>query len=209
MAYEKPNLEAGLTAELDPNAPQVEATVLRVTVKRDAMTSIPVDVREHEMPILEVLHGDDAIEVVQTMVMDVPDLSVDEEYDRLLRKYALTRTDVVEKVYPSRRNLADAMGVAYKVKRGAVRSAGKMPGSAVVDNQDPRIKSVDGSETGAAAAKAASVELRADVGLASKDDVKEATAEVKAARTEAGPTTPVRKTAKVAKPAKKLAKKGK
>jgi hypothetical protein len=186
MAYEKANLDAGLVAELDPDAPTADVTIHRVVVGRvnDPMTKINVDVREHELPILEELHGADNIEVVETLVMALPEMTVDEEYDRLERKYALTRTKVVRSVYPTRHSLANAMGVRYVARKG-VRGGNQVPGAAVVINDDPRIKKTTTGEVANAEAKATSVAVRADAGLASRDDVKDASAASKEAAAQA------------------------
>jgi hypothetical protein len=141
--------------------------MLQVTINRDAMTAIPTDIREHELPILQELYDDDRVTVVKSFTMQVPEASVDEEYARLEAKYKLSRTAAVRQVYPTRKALADAMGVAYKPQRGSQRQA-PMPGSLVITNPDPRMSNVSGGDdVSALEAELAKAQKEAEAKLAS------------------------------------------
>lgn len=95
---------------------------VRVLIQRDETTKIPVDVAEYEIPILEVVHGPDKLEVTgEESSRNLDSDDADAEYQRLMRKYD-TRNGInpVLQVYgsdPSR--LASAMGLEFARNRGA------------------------------------------------------------------------------------------
>lgn len=166
MAYESASPIVGVSGALDPAAPVVSVPHMRVTLKRDPMTEIPTDIREHELALVQALYGEENVTVVKTFDMEVPETSVDEEYARLLAKYKLTRTKVVQDVFPTKKALADEMGVAYRPARGA-RRAEQLPGSLVVENYDPRMSNVSGGdEVGGIEAEIAKAQAEADAKIA-------------------------------------------
>lgn len=73
-----------------------------VKVQRDPMTAISVIVGAHELPILEVVHGEGQISLVEMVptTVDMPDPG--DEYRRLAEKYGLhpeLGIPIVEYVY--------------------------------------------------------------------------------------------------------------
>lgn len=98
-------------------------TSVRVKVNRD-MYEIPRRVFEHEVVILQVLFGEEAVEVMegtereQAMIGDAAD-----EYDRLMRVYGRKGAEVVRQVYPTSAALADEIGIS-RPKRSRASRAG-------------------------------------------------------------------------------------
>lgn len=110
-----------------------------VEVVRDPMTKIGTQVLDHEIPILEALHGADNVIIRSTEDVQVSDIDAGTEYDRLMRKYERSNEggDIVQKVYgQTPRELAEEMGLPYKTARG-VRQARQQAGSVFVDGANP------------------------------------------------------------------------
>lgn len=63
-------------------------TEVVVLIERDAMTKSPTTVYEHEVLILQAIHGEDHVHVVEEYQVAVPeDFSVADEFERLRAKY--------------------------------------------------------------------------------------------------------------------------
>lgn len=105
-----------------------------VLVKRDAMMQVPVRVFDHEIPLLQLIHGDDNIEIKDSEQVEVSNFNVDDEYDRLVRKDDASKSTAVFQIYGNNpKGLADELGIPYETKRGA-RVARKLDESLEVDN---------------------------------------------------------------------------
>jgi len=84
-----------------------------VIVDRDTM-QIPTEVAEHEVPILEAIHGRGAVTVLETYDEGAEVESPDAEHARLRRKYTRQNTNPVLSVFPrGPSDLAAALGVRY------------------------------------------------------------------------------------------------
>lgn len=60
----------------------------KVEVTRSPMSKIVTDVLPWEIKILQLVHGNDNIVVLGTVVADSADIEPNTEYERLVRKYA-------------------------------------------------------------------------------------------------------------------------
>lgn len=95
-----------------------------VIVMRDDKTELPTQVFEHEVPILQQLHGLDFVRVTGVRSRKVANFDAATELERLKRKYKVAGsnpkgTEIVHTVYRSAEELAKAAGV--KVGRGTAR----------------------------------------------------------------------------------------
>jgi hypothetical protein len=107
----------------------------QILIVRDPMVKIPATIFAHELPIAELLNGEANIEIVSTSQVEVSNFTVDEEYDRLMRKYEMSKTNVVADVYgPNPRQLAEELDLPYRAMRGA-RTVKKLDQSLQIDNE--------------------------------------------------------------------------
>jgi hypothetical protein len=122
---------------VNENGDEVHSLVLtqhQILIVRDPMVKIPSLIFAHELPIAQLLNGDGNIEIVSTSQVEVSNFTVDEEYDRLMRKYEMSKTNVVAEVYGNTpRALAEELDLPYRASRGA-RTVKKPDQSLQVDN---------------------------------------------------------------------------
>lgn len=133
---DKTNKEVATEDEGD----KIELVELLVTIQRDPMVKIPTTIYEHELPIIQELYGEDHVEVLKRQLVRVDYFDADTEYDRLVRKYAMSQDKmIVRKVLGSNpRQLAQEAGLDYSPRSGK-HKATKLAESAVVDNNDGRV----------------------------------------------------------------------
>lgn len=111
-----------------------------VLIRADAMTQTPTEAYDHELPILYEVHGEDRVEIAEgkSKIITIEDFSVDEEYDRLVRRYALSqKKEAVRDIYgadPAK--LAEELNIKYRRSRGAKRAT-VLAASLEVDNTLP------------------------------------------------------------------------
>lgn len=143
MGIEVNNENEGLEVEEQdlPSGESIELERHIVLIRSDAMTQTPTEAYDHELPILELVHGVDNIEIAagKSRLVTLENFSVDDEYDRIVRRFALSqRKEAAAEVYGGNPTLlAQELGVAYRRSRGA-RRAKVLTASLEVDN------SVDG-----------------------------------------------------------------
>lgn len=110
-------------------------TVLTVLVDRDAHMKIPTTIYEHELPVLEEIYGEDAVQVVDEREA-VTTLTAGEAHRQLLQKYK-QHHGIVRSLYRNAGTLARRFGLpqnaADNTKGGAAPPAIDYSGSA---NQD-------------------------------------------------------------------------
>lgn len=117
----KPSRDRHAITEAD--GPQVES--VRVLIKRNELTTVPKRVFSHEIVILQAIHGEENIDVVEGSEVDLP-LAGDAqaELDRLVRVYGRKQQAIVLAQYGNARQLADELGIeAPKVRRATKRGA--------------------------------------------------------------------------------------
>ncbi len=111
---------------------------LLITITRDPMTKIPKHVYQHELPLWEMLEGEDKISVEREKDVEVKDFDVEAEYDRLVRQFGQNKDgkNVAVLVYGINPTaLAQELGIYYKPTVGA-RVARKAPQSLQVGGED-------------------------------------------------------------------------
>lgn len=97
-----------------------EITVNTVTVEViRGLERIRSDVMEHEVQIIEAVHGRDSVQVVDEDAGDaeIPD-DAGLEYERLVRVYDRKNFKVVGSVYRGPDDLAGKLGIAAGAKKG-------------------------------------------------------------------------------------------
>lgn len=98
-------------------------TSMLVKISPDPMTVLSKRVFEHEIPILQDLHGEDKIEVVEDSERDEDvTLSAQQEFDRLSRCYGPKGETSLQNVYGSARGLANEMGLPAPKVSGSWRN---------------------------------------------------------------------------------------
>ncbi|MFC4727145.1 hypothetical protein [Coralloluteibacterium thermophilus] len=91
--------------------------ILTVVVTRDQMAKLPTEVFEHELPILQLLHGgENKVKVVDSQTWAGDELDARTELERLRNKYDKRNLQVVDRVYP--RGVADLKAAGLKVRDG-------------------------------------------------------------------------------------------
>ena len=90
-----------------------KAIVVLLTLKRGTH-EIPVEVPEHEIPILRAIHPNGDIKFVDREygVLHL-EASAEAEYARLIRKYDTQDTQIVRMVYPTMDVLATQLDIPY------------------------------------------------------------------------------------------------
>jgi hypothetical protein len=101
---------------------QAEQTIVvrlaQVNITR-GLEVIVREVMEHEVPLLEKVHGEDMVQIVDGFEGDVEiSADADAEYARLVQIYNTRGVDVVESVYRSPRELR-----GFERKRGGEKAA--------------------------------------------------------------------------------------
>ena len=123
---------------VNENEDEVHSLVLtqhQILIVRDPMVKIPALIFAHELPIAQLLNGEANIEILSTSQVEVTNFTVDEEYDRLMRKYEMSKTTVVTEVYGNNpRLLAEELDLPYRASRGA-RTIKKLDQSLQIDNE--------------------------------------------------------------------------
>ena len=123
-------------AQKREDADIVELTVASALVVRDEQTRIPVEIYEHELPLLRKIYGPDFVTVTEERKVKVAGFDAETELDRLKRKYRVAGSnpdavDFVSQVYRDGKELAQAAGVKYTA------STAKKPAASV---QEPARK---------------------------------------------------------------------
>jgi phosphoribosylformylglycinamidine (FGAM) synthase-like enzyme len=105
-----------------------------VLIIRDPMVKIPVTIFAHELPVCQLVNGEENVEIIETSQVEVTNFDLEAEYDRLMRKYAMSQTTAVVDIYGNNpRLLAEELGLPWQATRGA-RTVKKLDQSLVVDN---------------------------------------------------------------------------
>lgn len=133
---QKDDVIAAQESEDQANSRDLVLNLLTVKIVRDPMTHIPVEILEHELPIVNLINGgEENVVVVKSRSVEVANISAGQEFDRLLRKYERSEPrDAVRQIYGvNPRDLADEMGLPYASGRGA-RAARQQPQSLQVED---------------------------------------------------------------------------
>lgn len=101
-----------------------QLVLFTVTIGRNEVTKVPTQVFQHELPILYHIYGEDLIEVVEsrTQYVQVENFDVDNEFDRLQRKYDRSDAgrEAIKQVYgQGSYRLAEELGIRSERPRGA------------------------------------------------------------------------------------------
>lgn len=89
--------------------------ILTVLIARSMATKIPREIRAYELPILEQVHGSDALEVVEERACEVPHVDPKSELQRLEALYgthAKKDTAFARMAYRNADELEDAIAEA-------------------------------------------------------------------------------------------------
>ena len=90
----------------------IELRSFRVKIVKDAVMSIDVRVPEHEIAILETLHGVDNVEVDEETGKPLTiNATAEEEYGRLETRYGRSGQEALQAVYGSPQGLARETGL--------------------------------------------------------------------------------------------------
>lgn len=104
-------------------ASTVTLTSFVITIERDPMIKIGKRLFEHEIPILEALHGSDKISVDEDSARDEQvTFSAEQEYDRLVRTRGEKGAKALRLIYPNATALAEDLGLAAPKRRSFVRN---------------------------------------------------------------------------------------
>lgn len=111
------------------------ATRVRVIVDRD-MQKIVTDVLRHELPLLEAVHGQGAVQIVKELG-EVEIDAVEAEFARLDRTYRSLNVNPLPLVFPAGpADLARVLGVRYERRIGEV--ATEEPQALVIDHAEAK-----------------------------------------------------------------------
>jgi hypothetical protein len=91
----------------------VKLALLTVLIDRDATVRIPTTVYEYELPVLEEIHGEQSVSVVDSRDVSV-DITAADAYAQLMRKYP-QHTEAVKVIYRNPKALARESGLPYAV----------------------------------------------------------------------------------------------
>jgi hypothetical protein len=99
----------------------VKLIQLRITIRRDEQTTVPVYAFEHELPVLNAMHGEDNVKVIERDTIEYAGFNPASELQRLKRKYRDRdgSTKSVDLSYRSASELANAAGVRYAGEEAA------------------------------------------------------------------------------------------
>ncbi|WP_445394270.1 hypothetical protein [Stenotrophomonas maltophilia] len=170
----------------------VIAPVVLLTITRSTEVTITESVFKHEVPILELIHGEDNVEVINDdyHAIELPD-NATQEYQRLLTKYGDKYRPVIDQVFRNGpRDIAKEVGMELG------KDSFKKQSEAVINSQlPPRPGQKAGEGTGAAGEpELTAAELKAELtkrnvefkGNSSKADLKALLDEAKKAEAGAG-----------------------
>lgn len=87
-----------------------EATTVRVQIKKDT-SELSKRVFEHEVVILQVIHGEENVEVVEGSEDSDPIGDASQEHERLMRVYGKKGSKAVREIYPTAAALASEAGL--------------------------------------------------------------------------------------------------
>lgn len=87
-----------------------KATTVRVKISKDTAV-LSRRVFEHEVVLLQLLFGEENVEIVEGSEMQEPVGNATEEHDRLLRVYGKKGAKIVREVYPTSASLASEAGL--------------------------------------------------------------------------------------------------
>lgn len=138
-----PGVEDHSTMRDDPEADEAEdadvTTLVQhvVTVTNDPATKVATEVYDHEIPVLEAIHGEGNIEIQSSEEIDVTEFTAEAEHDRLLRKYGVKNEAAVRSVFANPNNLARELGLAVTPRVGT-RSKAQQAQSLSVDRRVKR-----------------------------------------------------------------------
>lgn len=101
-----------------------QLVLFTVLIGRNEVTKVPTKAFQHELPILYHIYGEDLIEVVEklTQYVQVENFDVDNEFDRLQRKYDRSDAgrEAIKQVYgQGSYRLAEELGIRSERPRGA------------------------------------------------------------------------------------------
>lgn len=109
--------------QTDEQAPKTKMTSVIVDITKDPMMKPSLRVFEHEIPILEVLHGPDNVNVREdTAREDEFEGTAESEYSRLETRFGRAGQAALRHVYPSPRDLASEAGIKAPAGRKRVGS---------------------------------------------------------------------------------------
>lgn len=131
--------DQGAAREDDAEEVQAETTTLVqhvVTVTNDPATKVPTEVYEHEVPVLEAIHGIGNVEIVdgKSEEVEVVEFTPEAEFDRMLRKYGTKNEGKVRSVYGGPNALAQELGMRATVRTGT-QTQRQQPQSIAVDRR--------------------------------------------------------------------------
>ncbi len=126
-----------------------------VTVTSDPATKVPTDVYDHEIPVLEAIHGEGNVEIVESEEIDVSEFTVEAEMDRMLRKYGTKNEGAVRQVYGDGSGLYDELGMAKPSRSGTTKRRAQQTQSLSVDNRKKNTVASEKNTAGARAVKVA------------------------------------------------------
>ena len=124
-----------MTDEAEAPEATVALKVILVTVQRD-LAHIPAEIFEHEIPILDLMHGEGMVKVVDDDYheLEIPaDANI--EYLRLQGKYDRSNVNYVSRIY------RDADELGRKVGLQVARATGVKPSQADIVVRKPARKS--------------------------------------------------------------------
>lgn len=106
-------------------------TSMVVLLDRDANTSLPATVFDYELPLLDIIYGEDHYEVISEESIEIEDFDVVEAYEGLRRKYQQHEAEFpdLRSVYPSAKAFGKAIGIA------APDNERRQPRSSVVNHR--------------------------------------------------------------------------
>lgn len=100
----------------------------QLLITKNELAKVPTVVYEHEVPILQVVHGEDRVEIVETWDVEVEGFDVVAEFQRLKARYHQPESDnVVHLIYGV---TPDTLAARVGVRLTAAQSARK-PASSV------------------------------------------------------------------------------
>lgn len=112
-----------------------EAETVRVKISKDTSV-LSKRVYAHEIVVLQMLFGEESVELVEGSEMQEPVGTATEEYDRMLRVYGKKGAQAVRQVYPSAGALASEAGL----KRATAKAT--KPGMELKEQSKQRGKGV-------------------------------------------------------------------
>jgi len=115
---------------------------IRVEVRKDEHTTLPISVAEWELPILEVVHGPDNVKQIGDKLVDRQPSEVRDEFDRLTNRYGRSENEDGAKGPPFTHIVFGQMG-HQKLAEAIQRAVCAAPEGSLVGDEEP-ISSVGG-----------------------------------------------------------------